>query len=126
MSKRWGWWLCYFFLTLCQEPSGLFMRQGWQLFICWERCCKMRFAGFLVPKLALVWGMVARGLRIEIFVRVLRSSRVKLNNMNDTNVFCCVWIESPFIYFLLQFSILCYKSSVGNKVQFYSCVVGCD
>ena len=41
-----------------------------------------------------------------------------LNNVNDTNVFCCVWIESPFIYFLLQFSILCYKSSVGNKVQF--------
>ena len=51
------------------------------------------FAGFLVPlcpKRALVWGMVVRSLHIEIFVRVLRSSRVNLNNINNTNVFCCV------------------------------------
>ena len=38
-----------------------------------------------------------RGLHIEIFVRVLHSSRVNLNNVNNTNVFCCVRIESPFI-----------------------------
>ena len=76
------------------------------------------FACFTCPKHALVWGNCCEWLRIEIFVRVLRSSRVNLSNVNDTNVFCCVWIESPFIYFLLQFSILCYKSSVGNKVQF--------
>ena len=30
------------------------------------------------PKCALVWGMVVRGLRVKIFVRVLRSSRVNL------------------------------------------------
>ena len=55
--------------------------------------CKLLFAGFLVPsclKRALVWGMVVRGLRVKIFVRVLRSSRVNLNNVNNTNVFCCV------------------------------------
>ena len=39
VSKRWEWELCYFFLALCQEPSGLSIRQGGQLFICWERCC---------------------------------------------------------------------------------------
>ena len=53
----------------------------------------LQFAGFLVPlcpKRALVWGMVVRGLRIEIFVRVLHSSRVNLNNVNNTNVFCWV------------------------------------
>ena len=47
-------------------------------------CCKLLFAGFLVPscpKRALVWGTVVRGLRVEIFVRVLRSSRVNLNNV---------------------------------------------
>ena len=51
------------------------------------------FAGFLVPscpKRVLVWGTVVRGLRIKIFVRVLHSSRVNLNNVNNTNVFCCV------------------------------------
>ena len=47
------------------------------------------------------FGMVVRGLRIEIFVRVLRSSRVNLNNVNNTNVFCCVWIESPFILVII-------------------------
>ena len=55
--------------------------------------CKLLFAGFLVPscpKRVLVWGMVVRGLHVEIFVRVLRSSRVNLNNVNNTNVFCCV------------------------------------
>ena len=53
----------------------------------------LQFAGFLVPscpKHALVWGTVVRGLHVEIFVRVLRSSRVNLNNVNNTNVFCCV------------------------------------
>ena len=49
------------------------------------------FSGFLRgPKRVLVWGTVVRGLRVEIFVRVLRSSRVNLNNVNNTNVFCCV------------------------------------
>ena len=55
--------------------------------------CKQLFAGFLISsclKRALVWGMVVRGLCIEIFVRVLHSSRVNLNNVNNTNVFCCV------------------------------------
>ena len=70
------------------------------------------------PKRALVWGNCCERLHVEIFLRVLRSSRVNLSTVNDTNVFCFVWIESPFIYFLLQSSILCYKSSVGNKVQF--------
>ena len=54
---------------------------------------KLQFAGFLVPscpRCVLVWGMVVRGLRIEIFVRVLHSSRVNLTNVNNTNVFCCV------------------------------------
>ena len=61
---------------------------------CFFLFCNVRlFAGFLFPscpKRALVWGTVVRGLRIEIFVRVLRSSRVNLNNVNNTNVFCCV------------------------------------
>ena len=54
---------------------------------------KLLFAGFLIPscpKCALVWGTVVRGLRVEIFVRVLHSSRVNLNNVNNTNVFCFV------------------------------------
>ena len=49
--------------------------------------CKVLFTGFLVPALfgsrlhlsegcAFVWGMFVRGLHIETFVRVLRSSRV--------------------------------------------------
>ena len=50
----------------------------------------MLFASFLVLKLALVLGTVVRGLRVEIFVRVLRSSRVNLNNVINTNEFCCV------------------------------------
>ena len=45
---------------------------------------------FLHNRVALVWGTVVRGLRVEIFVRVLRSSRVNLNNVNNTNMFCCV------------------------------------
>ena len=28
--------------------------------------------------------------RVGIFVRVLRSSRVNLNNVNNTNILCCV------------------------------------
>ena len=42
-------------------------------------CCKWLFAGFLIsscPKRALVWGNCCERLRIEIFVRVLRSSEV--------------------------------------------------
>ena len=42
------------------------------------------------PRRALVWGTIVRGLRVEIFVRVLHSSRVNLHNVNNTNVFCCV------------------------------------
>ena len=37
------------------------------------------------PRCALVWGTVVRGLRVEIFVRVLHSSRVNLNNVNNVN-----------------------------------------
>ena len=65
-------------------------------------CRILRFACFLVPlcpKRALVWGNCCEQLRVVIFVRVLRSSRVNLSTVNDTNVFCCVWIGSPFIYF---------------------------
>ena len=40
--------------------------------------------------LLMVLGNVVRGLRVKIFVRVLRSSRVNLHNVNNTNVFCCV------------------------------------
>ena len=47
------------------------------------------------------FGMVVRGLRVEIFVRVLHSLRVNLNNVNNTNVFCCAWIESPFILVII-------------------------
>ena len=50
------------------------------------------------PKHALVWGNYCERLH-EIFVRVLCSSRVNLSNVNDTNVCCCVWIESPFYLF---------------------------
>ena len=51
---------------------------------------KLLFAGFLISKLVLVLENGCERLHIEIFVRVLHSSRVKLNNVNDTNVFCCV------------------------------------
>ena len=40
--------------------------------------CKLLFAGFLISKRALVWGNGCERLHVEIFVRVLRSSRVKL------------------------------------------------
>ena len=36
-----------------------------------------------------IWNGCER-LHVKIFVRVLRSSRVNLNNLNNTNVFCCV------------------------------------
>ena len=39
------------------------------------------------PKCALVWGNCCERLCVEIFVRVLRSSRVNFNNANNTNVF---------------------------------------
>ena len=42
------------------------------------------------PKCALVWGNCCERLCVEIFVRVLHSSRVNLNNVINTNVFCCV------------------------------------
>ena len=61
--------------------------------------------------------IVVRGCASSLLGSYIHQESI-LNNVNDTNVFCCVWIENPFIYFLLQFSILCYKSSVGNKVQF--------
>ena len=57
------------------------------------------FACFTCLKHALVWGNCCERLHVEIFVRVLHSSRVNLSNVNDTNVFCCVWIESPFYLF---------------------------
>ena len=42
---------------------------------------ELLFAGFLlrVRRVRLLWGIVVRGLRVETFVRVLRSSRVTLN-----------------------------------------------
>ena len=40
-----------------------------------------------------------------------------LNNVNDTNV-SVVSKAKSFYLFLSQFSILCYKNSVGNIVQF--------
>ena len=41
----------------------------------------IRFPGFLVPRCALLfWGIFVRGLRVETFVRVLRSSELSLNN----------------------------------------------
>ena len=54
------------------------------------RCAMLVFPLTICPRCALVWGTVVRGLHVEIFVRVLRSSRVNLNNVNNTNVFCCV------------------------------------
>ena len=52
------------------------------------------FAGFLVsyfvmPKACAGWGNCCERLH-EFFVRVLRSSRVNFNNVNNTNVFSCV------------------------------------
>ena len=41
----------------------------------------IRFPGFLVPRCALLfWGIFVIGLRVETFVRVLRSSELSLNN----------------------------------------------
>ena len=41
----------------------------------------IRFPGFLIPRCALLfWGIFVRGLRVETFVRVLRSSELSLNN----------------------------------------------
>ena len=76
----------------CQEKRFLSKKNLSKIFskVLKLRNCKMLFASFLVPKLVLVWGTVVRGLRVEIFVRVLRSSRVNLNNVTNTNVFCCV------------------------------------
>ena len=68
-----------------------------------KRYCKMLFANyarlflpvflFLIlscPKHALVWGNCCERLHVEIFVKVLHSSRVNFNNVNNTNVFSCV------------------------------------
>ena len=42
----------------------------------------IRFPGFLVPRRALLfWGIFVRGLHVETFVRVLRSSELSLNKM---------------------------------------------
>ena len=41
---------------------------------------------YFVRSMHWLWGTVVRGLHIEI----LRSSRVNLNNVNNTNMFCCV------------------------------------
>ena len=48
------------------------------------------FLILLCLKCALVWGNCCERLRVEIFVRVLRSSRVNFNKVNNTNVFSCV------------------------------------
>ena len=41
----------------------------------------IQFPGFLVPRCSLLfWGIFVRGLRVETFVRVLRSSELSLNN----------------------------------------------
>ena len=81
--------------------------------------CSHGFPGFLVPRCVLLfWGIFVRGLRVETFVRVLRSSRVNFKlNVNDTNVFRCVWIESLLFYFVVVFEAVL-QSNVDNKVQF--------
>ena len=45
---------------------------------------------FVVSEACAGLGNGCERLRVEIFVRVLRSSRVNLNNVNNMNVFCCV------------------------------------
>ena len=60
-----------------------------------------------------------RGLHVEIFVRVLHSLRVNLNNVNNTNVVCCVRIESPFILVTVAVSQFCVTKAVSvYKMQF--------
>ena len=67
--------------------------------LCINASCRFSSRKFTCPKGVLVWGNCCERLCVEIFVRVLRSSRVNLSSVNDTNVFCCVWIESPFYLF---------------------------
>ena len=55
---------------------------------------------------------------VETFVRVLCSSRVNLTKRKWYKRVSWCLDQKPFILFLLQFSSLCYKSNVGNKVQF--------
>ena len=84
--------------------------------------CSLLVFLFLIlscPKRALVWGNCCERLHVEIFVRVLRLSRVNFNNVNNTNMFCCVWIESPFI--LVTVAVL---NSVLQK-QLTSAVSSC-
>ena len=78
------------------------------------------FSGFLsCPKCVLVGGNCCERLR-EIFVRVLHSSRVNLI-MQIIQTCSVVSKTKSFYLFLLHSSILSYKSSIGNKVQFLVC-----
>ena len=54
----------------------------------------LQFCLYYLSKACAGLGNCCEWLRVKIFVRVLRSSRVNLSNVNDTNVFCCVWIKS--------------------------------
>ena len=64
-------------------------------------------------------GIVVRGLHVETFVRVLRSSRVNFKiSVNNTNMFHCVWIESLFILFCCSIQVCVTKAVSIYKMQF--------
>ena len=52
--------------------------------------CFCRFSYFSVSEACTGLGNCCERLRVEIFVRVLHSSRVTFNNVNNTNMFSCV------------------------------------
>ena len=83
----------------CREPATERMEPAeespsWKSYarcfsLVYARCFLQVFLFLMLscPKCELVWGNCCERLCVEIFVRVLRSSRVNFNNVNNTNVF---------------------------------------
>ena len=72
--------------------------------VCWFSC------SFVSEACACFGEWLREVLRVETFVRVLRSSRVNLKiNANNTNVFRCVLIESLLFYFCRSFQAVLQK-----------------
>ena len=72
--------------------------------VCWFSC------SFVSEACACFGEWLREVVRVETFVRVLRSSRVNLKiNVNNTNVFHCVLIKSLLFYFCCSFQAVLQK-----------------
>ena len=68
-------------------------------------------------RVRLLWGIVVRGLHVETFVRVLRSSRVNLNKCKKyKRVLLCLDRKSFYSIFVVAF-----KSVLQKQCRFTKC-----